>query len=73
MCVFSVAQVVAHLSFADALLGFLFISLFSGTITSLAVALYIPFLKPSRNECFTIRSSPLWKLIIAILPPGFRQ
>src|SRR6185295_10859835 len=41
-------------------------------IASSLIAAYRPVRSPSRKAFFTMRSSPLWKLMIAAVPPGFR-
>jgi hypothetical protein len=70
---FNTGFMTAQRNLADALRGFELISLVCGTTASSAADWYMPFLTPSRNDCLTMRSSPLWKLIIPILPPGRRQ
>src|SRR4030042_5133004 len=65
--------IAAQRNLAEAERGFEVISLIRGTITFLAADWYVPFRAPSRNDCLTRRSPPLWRLIMPIRPPGRKQ
>ena len=64
---------IAYLNLADALLGFLIISFVLGFRGFGEMVRYIPSFWFCWKFCFTIRSSPLWKLIIPMRPPGVRH
>src|SRR5208283_5045265 len=60
-------------NFADRARGLAVRSAQEARIGSSLPADQMPERSPARKDVFTSRSSPLWKLMIAVLPPARRQ